>query len=141
MAEVFFYKINIDGTIAKGNGTETPTGFIEYTVGEEPTELLDAMTIELSLKASSAIKTAIQTHLDDTAKLFKFETGMDRACSYAGYTNKFQADALILGEWRSNIWDYTEAEEQKVIDGLRTMPTVAEMMVELEQAFPTPVKA
>ena len=96
--------------------------------------------IKYMSQSSNEIKTAIQTHLDDTAKLFKFETGMDRACSYTGYTNPFQTDALILANWRSSIWEYVEAEEAKVILGTRTMPTAVEMLVELEANFPTPVK-
>lgn len=95
--------------------------------------------LEKQISLSNEIKTAIQNHLDDTAKLFKFETGMDRACSYTGYTNPFQADALILANWRSAIWEYVETEEAKVIAGTRTMPTSVEMLEELELNFSTPV--
>lgn len=28
------------------------------------------------------------------------------ACSFAGYSNAFQADALALGVWRAEVWEY-----------------------------------
>ena len=41
-----FYKINQDGTAARGSGTVVPEGFIGYTKGQEPQGLLEALKIE-----------------------------------------------------------------------------------------------
>ena len=38
-----FYKINTDGIASIGSGTVIPKGFTEYTKGQEPQELLDAL--------------------------------------------------------------------------------------------------
>lgn len=40
-----FYKID-NGQLQVGSGTIVPDGFIEYKVGEEPQELLDALSKE-----------------------------------------------------------------------------------------------
>jgi len=88
-----------------------------------------------------SIADAMQAHMDTTAKSFGFHAGMDRAANYLGSKKvKFANDAIILTDWRDNWWEYAEIEEQKVKDGLRTMPTVEEMFVELEVVDPTPVK-
>ena len=42
---ITFYKINQDGTASIGSGIDMPQGFTEYTKGQEPQELLDALFI------------------------------------------------------------------------------------------------
>jgi hypothetical protein len=119
------------------------SGYIEVTENTNPLMTVQAdgsWANDLFLQGQ-AIADAMQTHMDDTAKLFGFTTGMDRAGSYAGYVNDYQADALILVNWRTAWWKYAETEQQKVVDGLRTMPTVEVMFAELEAHAPTPVKA
>ena len=90
------------------------------------------------------IKTAIQKNLDDNALLLGFEgaSPMDRACSYAGFTNEYQSIALQLATRRSSVWSYVDVEFAKTqlpdtdID-YRGIPTAAEFTAEIESTFPS----
>ena len=53
------------------------------------------------------------------------------ACSYAGYENVFQAEAIAFGQWLANVWAYGYAELDKMIAGTRPVPTIAEILAEL----------
>ena len=53
------------------------------------------------------------------------------ACSYAGYPNVFQEEAITFGQWRANVWAYGYAELDKVIAGTRPVPTIPEILAEL----------
>lgn len=50
-----FYKIE-NGQAQVGSGTFTPPEFIEYTVGEEPAELLEALAIDTEEQRIQSIK-------------------------------------------------------------------------------------
>ena len=75
-------------------------------------------------------KAAIQKTLDDAAKIKGYDNIVS-ACSYAGYPNVFQAEAVAFGQWRANVWAYGYAELDKVIAGTRPVPTIAEIITEL----------
>lgn len=124
-----FYKI--EGINLKiGTGKTVPDGFIEYTKGEEPQELVNALT-PTKEEISNNIKTLVQTHLDKTA----LEWGYDNiytAITYIGDPNaEFNTEGIMFRNWRSAVWVYVNAEQQKLKDGLRTIPTDAELIAEL----------
>ena len=77
-----------------------------------------------------SFKDAIQNTLDDEAKIKGYDNIVS-ACSYAGYPNVFQAEAVAFGQWRANVWAYGYAELDKVIAGTRPVPTIAEIIAEL----------
>lgn len=77
-----------------------------------------------------AFKDAIQQTLDDAAQAKNYDDIVS-ACSYAGYPNVFQAEAIAFGQWRANVWAYGYAELDKVIAGTRPVPTIAEILAEL----------
>jgi len=77
-----------------------------------------------------SFKDAIQKTLDDEAKIKGYDDIVS-ACSYAGYPNVFQAEAVAFGQWRANVWAYGYAELDKVIAGTRPVPTIAEILAEL----------
>ena len=56
-----FYKINTDGTVAVGSGTVVPQGFTEYTVGNEPIELVNQWFKEAIAIKISEIKQSFTT--------------------------------------------------------------------------------
>ena len=75
-------------------------------------------------------KAAIQSTLDEAARAKGYDDIVS-ACSYAGYPNVFQAEAITFGQWRANVWDYGHSELDKVIAGTRPVPTIAEILAEL----------
>ena len=144
--------VRADGTLLPQHdnlnlvATDTDGKYFKYYLTTPDADgIYQADTVKIVTEAMTAtanlIESTMQTHMDDTAKLFGFATGMDRAGSYVGYANIYQADALTLVNWRALVWEYVQAEQAKVIAGTRTMPTVDEMMAEVLALFPTPVKA
>lgn len=61
-----FYKLNQDGTASVGAGTIIPEGFIEYTSGNEPQELVDALALEASNQELQAKISEAKTYLANT---------------------------------------------------------------------------
>ena len=51
-----FYKMNKNGTAIIGSGKILPKGFIEYTKGSEPKELLGALFLEKKTEKTSLIE-------------------------------------------------------------------------------------
>lgn len=75
-------------------------------------------------------KAAIQSTLDEAARAKGYDDIVS-ACSYAGYENVFQAEAIAFGVWRANVWAYGYQELAKVAEGTRPVPTVPEILAEL----------
>ena len=69
-----------------------------YNVAGTP----DVAKIMLEDKANTlqAMESAIQEYIDNEAKARGYDNIVS-ACSYAGYTNEFQTEAVSLGVWRS----------------------------------------
>lgn len=77
-----------------------------------------------------SFKDAIQNTLDEAARAKNYDDIVS-ACSYAGYPNIFQAEAIAFGQWRANVWAYGYGELDKVISGARPVPTIPEIIAEL----------
>ena len=75
-------------------------------------------------------KAAIQSTLDEAARAKGYDDIVS-ACSYAGYPNVFQSEAIAFGQWRANVWAYGYAELDKVMAGTRQVPTIPEILAEL----------
>ena len=73
---------------------------------------------------------AVQGHLDLAAQNKGYDNIVS-ACSYAGYENVFQAEAIRFGKWRADVWLYCYGELAKVVTGDRPMPTADEIIAEL----------
>jgi len=125
-----FYKINTNGTVAIGSGIVIPDGFIEYTRGSEPQELIDDLANEELDNRPQEINNAIQNHLDTKAQEFRYDNMMS-ARSYAGYTNPFQTEAQALATWCADCWATAGTIQADVEAGTRPMPTVDEVLAEL----------
>lgn len=126
----YFYRINIDLTASIGSGTVVPQGFTEYIKGSEPQELIDAEVNQELLQRPKQIKQAIQKLLDTTAQSLKYGN-IQAVGKYVGYLNAFQPEAEALGKWASEVWVTAEQIEADVTNGVRPMPTVDEVMLEL----------
>lgn len=86
--------------------------------------------VETPEQIIEVFKAAIQNTLDEAARAKGYDDIVS-ACSYAGYPNVFQEEAITFGQWRANVWAYGYAELDKVIAGTRPVPTIPEILAEL----------
>ena len=86
--------------------------------------------VETQEQIIEVFKAAIQNTLDEAARANGYDDIVS-ACSYAGYPNVFQEEAITFGQWRANVWAYGYGELDKVIAGTRPVPTIAEILAEL----------
>lgn len=61
----YFFKINENGKAVLGRGNKIPDGFTEYTKGQEPKELLDALLIDLKKAKKQEIESAYQKAIQE----------------------------------------------------------------------------
>jgi hypothetical protein len=113
------------------------------------TEQEDAPYVVYTKKSNEAIAqimlgkftTAMEAHYDAVAQVKHYDTRY--TCTLrAGYASAFQAEGVSFATWMDecNVYGYTEME--KVQQGVRPMPTVAELIAELpEPPWPLPVEA
>lgn len=74
---------------------------------------------------------AIQAHVDATARDRQYDSGVSCA-SYVNSTNPtWAAEASAFVQWRDAVWAYAFTELDKVQQGQRPQPTVAEIIGEL----------
>lgn len=81
-------------------------------------------------QAKASMESAIQSHIDSQAQSLGYD-GIVSACSYAGYTNEFQAEAIALGVWRSVVWTKAYQVQADVEAGIMPMPTEEELIAML----------
>ncbi len=79
---------------------------------------------------TKAINNAIQVHLDTQAQALRYDN-INSIGKYVGYVNDFQAEAEALGAWASSCWTVAGQIEADVQAGLRSIPTVDEVIAEL----------
>jgi hypothetical protein len=80
---------------------------------------------------------AIERHLDDEAKAAGYYDpleripSIDRACSYAGFTNDYQTESQSFVAWRAAVWSHVYNVKSAAEAGNRTQPTIEELIAEL----------
>ena len=139
-----FYKI-VDGFLVVGKGIKIPDdSFSEdwsllqtkedgsYYTYYNVDGTADTAKIMLEDKANTlqAMESAIQEYIDSQAKNRGYD-GIVSACSYAGYTNEFQTEAVSLGVWRSAVWTKAYQVQADVEAVTIPMPTVDELIAML----------
>ena len=87
--------------------------------------------VEAMTSIKQSLTSAVQKHMDDTAKERNFDDILS-LCTYATSAKpKFKAEGQAGVEWRDEVWMYCYAELDKVLSGLRTAPTPEELIEEL----------
>jgi hypothetical protein len=133
-----FYKRNIDGTIQSANtqldsswlplsdlSVDADNNYYKY-YNQDGTPNTEKILQEDTKNLLESIESSIQDMLDKKAQ----ELGYDNivsACSYAGYDNKFQVEAISLGKWRSNVWD----KAYELQNSMTEVPTIEEVLSQL----------
>jgi len=64
----YFYKI-VDGKAQAGSGNTTPSDFTEYTLGNEPQELIDGLSYQTPEEIANARILEIDIRLDEIDRL------------------------------------------------------------------------
>lgn len=81
--------------------------------------------------ALAALTSAMQAHLDGTAKTRGYD-GILSLCSYAASGNTtFAAEALAGVAWRDAVWSKGYEIQSAVMTGARAVPTADELLAEL----------
>ena len=89
--------------------------------------------IDLAAQSESQfmeLKQAVQNLLDTTAQSLKYDN-IQAIGKYVGYANIYRAESEALGVWTSTVWSTAEQIELDVLNGIRAMPTVGEVLLEL----------
>lgn len=117
-------------TKRKDNSWETIT-YDENNAIIAPWGLVQQETADSQLNESKAISTLVQGHLDSTAKEWGYDS-IYTAVGYLGDPNPtFNSEAIMFRNWRSAVWVHVNAEQVKLQNGQRTMPTAPELLTEL----------
>jgi hypothetical protein len=91
----------------------------------------------LKAKSLKEYDIAIERQLDAEAEAAGYYDplgripNIDRACSYAGYTNPYQAEGQSFVAWRAAVWQYVYQVMSDVDAGNREQPTIHELISEL----------
>ena len=107
-----------------------PEGFIEYTPGSEPKELLDAL-LPTPDQIIQELDSGIQKHLDNFAKTRRY-ANVDSMAKYVGCsTPKFAAEAEYMRDAVADTWAKSYEIMDDVLGGKRPVPTLEELLREL----------
>ena len=102
----------------------------EEIVQSEVDVALVSQDAELLEQAKASLEVLVQNHLDSQAQSLGYD-GIVSACSYAGYANEFQDEAVALGVWRSVVWTKAYQVQADVEAGTLPMPTEDELIAML----------
>ena len=105
-----------------------PEGCIAIT--DEEAAILTAPPPPTPQEVLKAIEQAIEKHMDEVVQSKKYDN-RDSCRLYAGYTNPFQVEAIVFGQWVSACWVDSNQAQVDIANGLRTIPTPEEAVAEL----------
>lgn len=95
------------------------------------TELFDFRTdVERNEQMLKDMSNIIQQLLDETARSKRYDNIMS-VRSYCGWDSPFRAECENIAYWAAQCWVVAGQIEQDVINGIRTMPTVDQLLSEL----------
>ncbi|MHB2265643.1 hypothetical protein [Aliihoeflea sp. PC F10.4] len=99
----------------------------------EPSQIITAAQRAVEAKAATVetFRAAIQQHVDAQAQSRRYDNGNSLA-SYVASTNEtWAAEAQVFVAWRDAVWQHAYAELDKVMEGEREQPSVADFIGEL----------
>lgn len=78
-----------------------------------------------------AFRAAIQSHVDTVATSRRYDSAVSLASYVASNNPAWAAEAQAFVAWRDAVWVYAYAEIDKVLNGQRDQPGIAEFIGEL----------
>lgn len=78
-----------------------------------------------------AYRLAIQWHIDATARARNYDSGITCASYVSSTVAAWAAEAAAFVAWRDAVWLYAYGEMDKVTNGERPQPGVADLLAEL----------
>lgn len=99
-------------------------------------DLSQLITAEAKAEASraaliEAFRTAIQSHVDTVATSRRYDSAVSLASYVASNNLAWAAEAQAFVSWRDAVWVHAYAEMDKVLNGQRDQPGIAEFIGEL----------
>lgn len=83
-----------------------------------------------------AMERAIDAYIDSVAQAKGYDSRIT-ATLRAGYSNPWQAEGIVFGQWMDSVYTYCQQVQADALAGNRTIPTVEELISELpEIAWP-----
>src|SRR5690606_14934315 len=76
-------------------------------------------------------RTAIQAHVDATARERQYDSGVSCASYVNSTVQQWAAEAAAFVAWRDAVWAHAFTELDKVLNEERPQPTVEEFLLEL----------
>lgn len=89
---------------------------------------------ELLAQAVEAIRSALQSTIDEKAKTFGFSGG-NALMLYAGFSNAFQTLAQTFATWEASVWVEAESYKAQVLAGTAPMLT-PDQAIAMMPAYP-----
>ena len=97
----------------------------------ELSDVLRAYGLTVPAPVEADYSSAIQTHVDATARARGYSDGYGLASYLASQVPQWAAEAIAFVAWRDAVWLYAYQELSKVQAGQRAQPAVTELIGEL----------
>ena len=129
-----YYKV-IDNVPAVDTTTQRVAGST-YTIDEATKTVVKTYSVidipleELIATKNKFVETTVQKHINDTV----VAKGYDDENSIAKYLtvgNVFYTECVAISLWIGNVWAYIFQVQTDILDGVRTEPTIEELILEL----------
>lgn len=128
---------NPDGSIPSGQDLidylmsfAPPLGQPDPYAGVDWSGVIAAVEPKTQERIAQELEWAVQNHLDATVRIRGYDSVVS-ACSYAASVNPFQAEGIACLNWRASVWSACYQILSDVNAGLRSTPTVGELIAEL----------
>ena len=76
------------------------------------------------------ISNAIQNMLDSKAIEMRYDNMMS-VRSYCGFVSPYQEECILMSEWAASCWVKAGEIESDVLNGIRPIPTVEQVLLEM----------
>ena len=91
--------------------------------------LVEFPTLDLTIRMNT-LEQDIQNYINQTVKAIGYDN-VDSIAKYLVAGNPFYAEVTAISLWVGNVWVYAHQVQADVLAGIRTMPTIEELIAEL----------
>lgn len=84
-----------------------------------------------SLPTEQDYANAVQRHIDSIARSKNYSDGVSLASYVSSTISTWSSEATTFIAWRDSVWTYVFQVQQEVQQGIRSAPTITELIAEL----------